>query len=90
MLYAEVMNMNKKDVTRCLSAVRALIFGGKWGATLLLMASLLFFAASQWGGPLGSLECAEVLLESALVTTGFSVGTEYLFHRIKRMSDSIS
>lgn len=84
------MNVNKKDATLCLSAVRALIVGGKWGAILLLTASLLFFAASQWGGPLGSLECAEVLLESALVTTGFAVGGEFLFHRMKRMNDSIS
>ena len=48
-----------------------LIFAGKYAVVLQCIAALVFCGISQFGGPLGSLECAQILLESAL--TSFAI-----------------
>ena len=48
--------------------LRGLIFAGKYAALLQFVSGFFFCGLARFGGPLGSSECADHLVEAALST----------------------
>ena len=73
--------------------LRELLFAGKYATLLQFFVGILFCGFARFGGPLGSLECAEVFRECALVTLTLTLIFDLLvkfLHRTETKSDSIS
>ncbi len=58
---------------------RELLFAGKYAAVLQLVAALFFCGLARFGGPLGSLECAEVLREAGLTTLTVALLSDFVY-----------
>lgn len=65
--------------------LRELLFAGKYAALLQFFVAFLFCGLARFGGPLGSLECAEVFQESALVTMTLTLAVELLTVFLRRL-----
>lgn len=72
--------------------LRELLFAGKYAALLQFFVGILFCGFARFGGPLGSLECAEVFRECALVTLTLTLIVDLIvrfLHRTEPKSGSI-
>ena len=65
--------------------MRELIFAGKYSALLQLFAALFFCGWSLTGGPLGSMECADFLLECGWVTMTLAFAIEMIYGAFKKI-----
>ncbi len=66
-----------------------LLFAGKYAALLQFFVALFFCGLSRFGGPLGSLECAQVLSEAGLVTLTLTLATEIIGGFLCRMGTEL-
>lgn len=65
--------------------LRELLFAGKYAALLQFLAAIVFCGLARFGGPLGSLESAEILREAALVTLTVTAAIEMMAGFLRRM-----
>ena len=82
----------KKFVDRLFQSpyyMREVIFAGKYAALLQLIAALCFCAWSRVGGPMGSMECAEVLLECGWVTMALTFCIEMIDRGCQKMKSDL-
>ncbi len=87
MIDTEVRNM-MKFVDKILGSpyfLRELLFAGKYASVLQFFVAFLFCGLARFGGPLGSLEYAEIFRECALVTLTLTLVVELLVLFLRRL-----
>lgn len=67
--------------------LREFVFAGKYATLLQFFTAIVFCGLARFGGPLGSLESAQIMQESAMVTLTVTAAVEMLAGVLGRIKE---